>query len=93
MRRGWTTGNFWYFYALDNPKGLYNIFLQHIQPMFTELDDKGIVEFERTLAPYWSVDGLKIIAAKIKDKEVYDDQLRRAFESPVVNENADGPSY
>jgi hypothetical protein len=49
-----------------------------------------MVEFERTLAPYWSVDGLKIIAAKIKDKEVYDDQLRRAFESPVVNKNADG---
>lgn len=52
MRRGWTTGNFWYFYALDNPKGLYHIFLQHIQPIFTKLDDKGIVEFERTLAPY-----------------------------------------
>lgn len=80
MRRGWTTGNFWYFHALDNPKGLYNIFLQHIQPMFTELDDKGMVEFERTLAPYWSVDAVTVIEAKIKDKEVYDEQLRRVFE-------------
>lgn len=55
--------------------------------MFAELDDKGMATFERTLAPYWSVDGTEIIAAKIKDKAVYDDQLRRAFESPVVNEN------
>jgi hypothetical protein len=82
MRRGWTAGNFWYFHALDNPKGLYNIFLQHIQPMFTGLDEKGMIEFERTLAPYWSVDGLQIIAAKIKDKEVYDDQLRRHLSLP-----------
>lgn len=81
MRRGWTTGNFWYFHALDSPKGLYNIFLQHIQPMFIKLDDGGRADFERTLAPYWGVDGLGIIAAKIRDKEVYDDQLRRKFES------------
>ncbi|KAG4433685.1 hypothetical protein IFR05_010824 [Cadophora sp. M221] len=89
MRRGWTTGNFWYFHALDNPKGLYNIFLQHIQPMFTVLDDTGMADIERTLAPYWSIDEHKIIAAKLKDKEVYDEQLRRAFESPMVNENTD----
>lgn len=92
MRRGWTAGNFWYFHALDSPKGLYNIFLQHIQPIFTVLDDTSMAEFERTLAPYWSVDGIEVIAAKIKDKEVYDEQLRRAFESPVVNENTDGTS-
>ena len=84
MRRGWTTGHFWYFYALDNPKGLYNIFLQHIQPMFAELDDRGMIEFERSLAPYWSVDALNLVAAKIKDKEAYDDQLRRAFESADI---------
>ncbi|KAK0101945.1 hypothetical protein ONS95_001246 [Cadophora gregata] len=86
MRRGWTTGNFWFFHALDNPKGLYNIFLQHIQPRFMEVDDKSMLEFERTLAPYWSVDWREIIAAKIKDKEVYDDQLRRVFETPAVKE-------
>ncbi len=95
MRRGWTIGNFWYFHALDNPKGLYNMFIQHIQPMFIDLDDKGIIDFERTLTPYWSVDASEVIAAKLKDKEEYDNQLRRAFESPVagsVNENIDGQS-
>lgn len=83
MRRGWTVGNFWYFHALDSPKGLYNIFLKHIQPMFKELDDDGMTDFEKTLTPYWSVDASKTIAAKIKDKEVYDDQLRKAFENGI----------
>jgi hypothetical protein len=45
MRRGWKTGNFWYFHALKSPKGLYNLFVQHIQPIFEprrdiKLEDK-----------------------------------------------------
>ena len=34
MRRGWQIGNSWYFQALDSPKGLYNLFEQHIHPIF-----------------------------------------------------------
>jgi hypothetical protein len=83
MRTGWEVGNFWWFHALDNPKGLYNIFLQHIQPIFVELDDLGLAQFERTIAPYWSANSLKLVAAKVKDKEMYEDQLRDAFAAAV----------
>jgi len=71
------------------------MFIRHIQPMFIDWDDKGIIDFERTLTPYWNVDASEVTAAKLKDKEEYDSQLRRAFEVPVaecVNENADGQS-
>lgn len=33
-KKGWTIGNFWYFHALESPKGLYNLFLGHIQPRY-----------------------------------------------------------
>ena len=29
MRNGWKIGNFWYFQALDSPKGMCNIFRDH----------------------------------------------------------------
>ncbi|KAE8397162.1 hypothetical protein BDV37DRAFT_289659 [Aspergillus pseudonomiae] len=60
MRKGLETGNFWYFHALETPKGLYNIFLEHIQPRFSKLNDAGMVEFERTISPYWTPDIQKI---------------------------------
>ncbi|GAB1209181.1 hypothetical protein APSETT445_007949 [Aspergillus pseudonomiae] len=60
MRKGLETGNFWYFHALETPKGLYNIFLEHIQPRFSKLNDTGMVESERTISPYWTPDIQKI---------------------------------
>ncbi|OOF98994.1 hypothetical protein ASPCADRAFT_162880 [Aspergillus carbonarius ITEM 5010] len=79
MRKGWETGSFWFFHALDNPKGLYNMFLDHIQPIFAKLDEPRLAEFERTIAPYWSADATGFLAKKIQDKEVYESQLRHAF--------------
>ncbi|PYI11224.1 hypothetical protein BO78DRAFT_303496 [Aspergillus sclerotiicarbonarius CBS 121057] len=81
FRNGWKTGNFWYFHALDNPKGLHNIFLDHIQPIFAKLDDTGMAEFERTITPYWSADVTAFLAKKTQDKEVYESQLRHAFDA------------
>lgn len=34
MRNGWKTGSFWYFHALESPKGLFNLFRQHIYSIF-----------------------------------------------------------
>jgi hypothetical protein len=34
MRKSWEIGSFWYFHALDSPKGLFNLFRVHIQPLF-----------------------------------------------------------
>jgi hypothetical protein len=88
MRRGWTTGNFWYFAALKEPGRLCNVFLNNIQPIFGEVDKAGRDEFDRIFTPYWSVGAKGLIAAKIKEKEAYEDQLRRRFESSVQDENA-----
>ncbi|RDL30741.1 Uncharacterized protein BP5553_10086 [Venustampulla echinocandica] len=90
MRRGWKIGNFWYFQALESPKGLCNMFLQHIQPKFEESHCDNPI-FDDVVAPYWGVDAAEVISKKLKDKEVYDDQLRKAFEN-VVEEPKDSNS-
>ncbi len=77
MRTGWKIGNFWYFHALQSPKGIYNLFLQHIQPRFAPSHNESV--FDRIVAPYWATDTDEVIASKIKDIEVYNDQLRKAF--------------
>ncbi|KAJ0419620.1 hypothetical protein BJY00DRAFT_302025 [Aspergillus carlsbadensis] len=79
MRKGWEIGSFWYFHALETPKGLYNIFLDHIQPKFAKLDNAAIVEFERTISPYWAPDVHEFLDGKIKDTEIYEGRLRQAF--------------
>ncbi|PLB43859.1 hypothetical protein P170DRAFT_369672, partial [Aspergillus steynii IBT 23096] len=89
IKRGLGNGSFWYFHALDNPKGLYNIFLDHIQPIFARLDDAEVDSFERMVAPYWSADMQDFLADKLKDQEEYQNKLREAFavgdSEPKVN--------
>lgn len=45
-----------------------------------------MIEFERTLPPYWSAEALDVLAAKVKDKEAYEVKLRDAF-AAVVDES------
>ncbi|PYI11878.1 hypothetical protein BO78DRAFT_465861 [Aspergillus sclerotiicarbonarius CBS 121057] len=79
MRRGWHTGNFWYFQALDSPKGLYNLFEQHIHPIF--VSSHGVSsEFSRIVSDYWAADAETVITAKLRDKEEYEKKLGRRFE-------------
>lgn len=79
MRRVWETGSFFYFNALDSPTGLFHLWGQHIQPKFTQLNSNND-EQNRVLAPYWSMDAENVVAAKIKEREAYIEQLGDMFE-------------
>lgn len=83
MRKGLKTGNFWYFHALKSPKGLYNLFWQHLQPMF-EPQGEGlktdIDRFSEVVSPYWAPGTRDIVAAKLDDKKKYEEELRQLFE-------------
>lgn len=78
MRRGWEVGKFWFFSALDCPKGLYGVYIFHIQRRFAKYKDSGI-EFDRTISAYWSNDVTDFILGKLKDREEYSNQLRKRF--------------
>jgi hypothetical protein len=51
MRNCWKTGSFCYFQALHSPKGLYQIFNEHIQRLFC-LEHCKMVLFDEIVAPY-----------------------------------------
>lgn len=76
MRAG---GKFWYFGAVDCFKGLYGLFLQHIQPRYGELLSGDWVAFERLLAPYWAPGGSEFVDERVSEREQYLDRIRMAF--------------
>ncbi|PYH97167.1 hypothetical protein BO71DRAFT_417271 [Aspergillus ellipticus CBS 707.79] len=78
MRKTWQTGGFWYFQALDSPKGLYNLFQQRIHPIFRSNTEVGS-DSSRIVSDYWAADVEEVIAAKLRDKEEYEEKLRQRF--------------
>lgn len=78
MRKGLENGNFWYFQALESPKGLYNLFRQHIHPIFEPTRDIN-PDFSRTVSKYWAADMEDVIAVKLRDKEEYEKRLCQRF--------------
>ena len=78
MRRGLEIGNFWYFKALESPKGLYNLFRQHIHPIFDPTRDISS-DFSQTVSKYWAPYMEQVIAAKLRDKEEYEKMVCQRF--------------
>jgi hypothetical protein len=79
LLEGWTKGTFWYSLALDSPTGLFRIFYDHIQPRFSKahINDPA---FFRIIMEYWTVNAVKFVLKKVKDKEHYDRLLLEAFQ-------------
>ncbi|OJK01949.1 hypothetical protein ASPACDRAFT_50737 [Aspergillus aculeatus ATCC 16872] len=81
MRRGWGVGNFWYFHALNSPKGLFNIFRGSIQPRFAASQSANPTDFSRIVSEYWSVNTTGIIEERLKAKDTYENELRQRFQN------------
>ncbi len=80
MRRVWETGAFFYFHALENTTGLFNLFLQHIWPKFPS-STAARLGFDEALSPFWGPGADTVTAMKSKDKEDYEARLRALFSS------------
>lgn len=76
MRKGWRVGDFWYFQALDSPKGLFNILRDHKQPRFAESQSADPSDISRNVSEYWAVGTKDVIVGKLRNKEVYEKELR-----------------
>lgn len=78
LQKGWDKGTFWYSLSLDSPTGLFRIFYDHIQPLFSKDHiDKG--DFFLIMMAYWSFNAAEFVNEKVKDKEQYDLLLLEAF--------------
>ncbi|KAL2755358.1 hypothetical protein ACRALDRAFT_1076969 [Sodiomyces alcalophilus JCM 7366] len=80
MSKNWELGGSWYFTAIDSLNGLYNLFLQHIQPRYGPEAVQGWKEFERSVTPYWTPGTTKFINQKIQEREHYLQRLREVFQ-------------
>lgn len=80
MRAGWDSGNVWYFNALESFSGIYNLFIQHVQPEYGEEAVESWKDFQQSTWPYWAPGSRQFIAGKMQQKQQYLDQVRRAFE-------------
>lgn len=78
MRKSWSRGSFWYFQAVNSPKGLLRVFNEHIQRMFCEEHCTQRV-FDRTVSPYWSVGAEEFIQTKVEQEAAYKDRIRKRF--------------
>lgn len=70
---------------MDSPKGLFNLFSQHIYPLFAP-SSQSKDDFARVVSDFWAPDVEKVLAAKLRDKEEYEKTLRQRFEDAVINE-------
>ena len=83
MRRVWETGSFWYYQAVKVPKGMYNIFNRHVQPLFNKEHCSESV-FDNVFYWYWGVGAQELIEKKLRDKENYVAQIKEVFEDAEV---------
>ncbi|KAM3511876.1 hypothetical protein MY11210_004494 [Beauveria gryllotalpidicola] len=77
QRRTWHSGSFWFFKAATIPKGMYNLFNRHIQPMFNE-DHPDLSVFDDVFYWYWGLEASSIIDRKLGEREEYIKELRKA---------------
>lgn len=85
MRKGFETGHFWFFHALDNPKVACNLFFQHILSIFSSsIRENNVAEFKEYLVQLWDKDSEEIIEKKLRDRKLYESKLRNMFDSGLV---------
>ncbi|PQK09298.1 hypothetical protein BB8028_0001g13680 [Beauveria bassiana] len=77
QRRTWHSGSFWFFKAATIPKGMYNIFNGHIQPMFNEYHSEMSI-FNDVFYWYWGLQASDLIDRKLEEREKYVNELRKA---------------
>lgn len=78
QRRVWESGSFWYFHAVSVPKGMYNLFDRHIQPLFNK-DHPEQAVFDEVFFWYWGFGAQETIDRKLRDKENYLARVRDVF--------------
>lgn len=78
MKRCWESGAYWYFQAVNSPKGMLRVFTHHVQPLFWPAHSTESI-FDQVVFPYWSIDAKAVIDGKLKDEQMYKDRLREAF--------------
>ena len=60
MRKCWESRSYWYFSAVNTPKGLYSLFVQYIQRIFKPDRDHSTM-FDELVSKFWDVNAGEVI--------------------------------
>ncbi|PGG97090.1 hypothetical protein GX51_07491 [Blastomyces parvus] len=70
-------GRFWYLHALGSPKGLFNIFRQHIMPLYGATSE--CERLTETVSPFWTPGMDSFVELKKKHLCQYNEEVRDIF--------------
>ncbi|PGH16208.1 hypothetical protein AJ79_01977 [Helicocarpus griseus UAMH5409] len=77
MRTALTDRRFWYSNALYTPKGLFNAFRTHLEPLFDNVPREISRE---VISPFWKSEMSSFVDSKMDEFARYQDEVRNVFE-------------
>ncbi|KAM0267825.1 hypothetical protein ACHAQH_010071 [Verticillium albo-atrum] len=81
MRRAGESKSSWFVYCLDSVNAMYTLFDQHLRPQFISFDLTEKMNF--FLSKFWCEKADEVVDRKLRQKHMYDIELRRMFEKDV----------
>ncbi|KAL2799767.1 hypothetical protein BJX66DRAFT_332810 [Aspergillus keveii] len=79
MDRVFDYRHYWCLVALRTPKGLFNVCMQQLQPLYGEVPKESLYA---AVAPFWTPGMSTFVNMKVKDFADYIQQVREIFNSP-----------
>jgi len=79
MENALETSTHWFWACLIHPRATYNLFLDHVQPVFAPThwsNDDEAIQFQDIIAPYWIEGAKDFIKQKVQDRSLYLERLR-----------------
>lgn len=78
MNQCWACGEVWYTYAMESPKGLYNIFRDHLKSRYIAGGSCS------EMALYWAPNAEHVLGDRLRQKEQYATELQVQFNEGIV---------
>ncbi|PGH01311.1 hypothetical protein AJ79_07948 [Helicocarpus griseus UAMH5409] len=76
MASAFSDGRYWYLKALQTPKGLFNIFRDHLQPRYDTVSKEILLE---TVSTFLAPDMTSFVNSKLEGHAQYRQQVREIF--------------
>ncbi|RMZ90278.1 hypothetical protein DV736_g2496, partial [Chaetothyriales sp. CBS 134916] len=71
MRRAIQRNMPWFWADINDPRGPYDFFVEHLQPWFApeQTQGKGAINFQEIIAPYWTPQSAEFIQNKVCERQ------------------------
>ncbi|KKZ60961.1 hypothetical protein EMCG_04384 [[Emmonsia] crescens] len=78
MRSALDDGRYWYLNALKTPKGLFNLFRTHLEPLYDKVSKESLCA---SVSPFWTPRMTPFVNSKLEEFTQYRQEVRDIFNS------------